>query len=254
MRRLISLILAATALAGPALAGQPVALRAAPAARGAAVTLADVFDGVTGSAAGVVVGPAPVPGTTAVLDAGRVQLAAHAAGLDWDNANGQRRIIVAYGGRAPGPASTADARRAQVLVWTRNLAAGEIVGPSDLQWSDTAIASADAPGDPDLAIGQATRRPLRAGGAVEGRDLASPRVIKRDETISVAYQAEGVSLVLQARALADASYGDRIQVQNLQSKKVIEAVASGPGSAVVGPRADSLKAQAFSPVRTASLR
>jgi flagella basal body P-ring formation protein FlgA len=258
MRSLIAIAAAFTLLAGPAFAGQPVALREAPLAHGASVTLGDLFDGAGREAAGIVIAPAPAAGMTTVLDAGRVQLVASASGLDWANAQGQRRIIVAAGragAAAPAPsASSSTARRSQALVWSRNISAGEIVQPSDLEWSTAAIAASDSPGDPDLAIGRVARRPLRAGLAVEARDLASAKVIKRDETISVAFEAGGISLVLQARALADASVGERVQVQNLQSKKVIEAIAEAPGRAVVGPRAESLKAQAFPSVRTASLR
>jgi flagella basal body P-ring formation protein FlgA len=89
---------------------------------------------------------------------------------------------------------------------------------------------------------------------VERRDLSAAKVIKRDEVISVAFESGGITLVLQARAMGDASVGERVQVQNTQSKKIIEAIASGPGRALVGPRAESLKAQGFPPVHTASLR
>jgi flagella basal body P-ring formation protein FlgA len=60
-----------------------------------------------------------------------------------------------------------------------------------------------------------------------------------------------MSLVLQGQALKDASVGETVQVLNTQSKKTIEAVVSGPGKALVGPRAQALKARAFS---TASIR
>lgn len=255
-----SILTAATltlGVCGTALAGTPVALRAQPVAHGA-VTIADLFDGA-GLVGAVVVAPAPAPGLNAVLDAARVQAVARAAGLDWDNAAGLRRIVVASAAGASLDGARAVARttaaRSQALAYAHNIGAGEIVGPSDLVWSDGVVAPLDAPGDPDLVIGQAARRPLRAGAAVMRTDLAQPVAVHRDETVSVAFDAGGVSLVLQAKALKDAGVGDVVQVQNPTSKKIIEAVVSAPGQAVVGPRADALKAQALSSsVRTASLR
>jgi flagella basal body P-ring formation protein FlgA len=80
-------------------------------------------------------------------------------------------------------------------------------------------------------------------------------VVKRDEVISIAFEADGLMLSLQGKAMADGSVGDSLQVLNTQSKKTIEAVVTGPGQAVVGPRAEALKAAAFHPeLRTASLR
>jgi flagella basal body P-ring formation protein FlgA len=188
-----------------------------------------------------------------VLDAGQVQLAARGAGLDWDNALGARRIVVS-GAAAPGAAKPAATRSVQALTYARNLMAGEIVGAADLAWSNTAIAPADAPGDPDVLIGMAARRPLREGSAVQARDLSAPMVVKRDEMISVVFESGGISLTLQGKAMKDAGVGESVQVLNPQSKKVIEAVVSGPGKAVVGPRAEAIKALAFGPVTTASLR
>lgn len=251
LRALLSLTLAAAAV--PALAGQPVVLKTQPAVGDGAVTLGDLFDGAAGPAAKVVVAPAPGPGLNAVLDAGKVQLAARGAGLDWDNALGLRRIVVS-GAPAPGAAKPAATRSVQALTYARNLMAGEIVGAADLVWSSDAIAPADAPGDPDTVIGMAARRPLREGAAVQARDLSAPMVVKRDEMISVAFESGGISLILQGKALKDAAVGDSVQVLNPQSKKVIEAVVSAPGKAVVGPRADSIKARAFGPLTTASLR
>jgi flagella basal body P-ring formation protein FlgA len=245
----------ALALAAPALAGTPVTLRAAPTATGAAVTLADVFEGADGAAAKAVLAPAPGPGMNAVLDAGRVQLAARVAGFDWANDQSIRRIVVASAtSRAAGPTARAGGqagRAAQALAYARNIAAGEVIQASDLVWSDEVVAGADSPGNPDAAIGQAAKRPLRAGAAVQSHDLASPVAVHRDETISVAYEAGGISLVLQGKAMKDAAVGESVQVLNPQSKKVIDAVVSGPGKAVVGPRAEAIKTAAFS---TASLR
>lgn len=251
--RLAALVLLSAAFAAPAFAGQPVDLRTDLAGHAGVVTLGDLFDGVDGSAAAKIVGRAPV-GTQAVLDAGDVQLAARIAGLDWANSSGQRRIIVSVQAEAAAGSTShrahRHARALQSLVYARNLSAGEIVQASDLEWSEDAVAGFDAPGDPQAVIGMAARLPLRAGAAVSAHELVAPKVIKRDQMISVDYAAEGLSLSLAAKAMGDAAVGDTVQVMNLASKKVIEAVATGPGHAAVGPEADA--ARSLSPFHTAA--
>ena len=54
----------------------------------------------------------------------------------------------------------------------------------------------------------------------------------------------GVRLTLQAKAMGGASVGQSVQLQNVSSKKIIQAVATGPGQAVVGPEAEQIKAAA----------
>jgi flagella basal body P-ring formation protein FlgA len=260
------------ALPAAAFAGQTVALRAQPMSHGAIVTLGDLFDGAEGDAAKVVVSRVPPAGQQSVLEASLVQSIAHNAGLDWNNAQGLHHIIVESGPAAPltrlALRTQADAaphatrlhtvrsRRAdQILVYARNIMAGEIISPADLEWSDDAIGASDTPGEPQAVTGKAARRPLRAGAVCEMHDLDSPKIVHRNEVIDVAYEDDGVRVVLEAKAMSDASVGDPVQVMNIQSKKVIEAVASGPGQAVVGPAAERLKAQAYAPaIRTASLR
>jgi flagella basal body P-ring formation protein FlgA len=241
--RILALAALLAAAAAPALAA-PVSLKAQPTARGASVTLADIFEGATGPGAAVVVARTPSPGLNAVLDAVQVQRTARANGFDWDNTQGVRRIIVSsLAGGASAPAAQA-ARARQVLSYARNINVGEKVDASDLVWSDGLVAPSDAPNDPDAVIGMVARRPLRLGSAVGSHDVAPPKVVRRDEIVSVAYRVNGISLVLQAKAMADAAMGEPVQVMNPQSKKIIEAVASGPGQAVVGPEAQRLKSLA----------
>lgn len=245
-------------LATPACAAD-VTLRDAPVAAGK-VTLGDLFDGA-GQASGVFVAAAGPAGGQAVLDAGAVQLAAKRAGLDWSNSEGRRRILVASvavaasaGGRPAtgGRGATHAGRRTQALAYARNINAGDRVSAADLVWSDEAVAPGDAPADADAAIGKAARRPLREGAAVALHDLANPRVIRRDDLIDVAFEEDGVTLVLQGKALADAAEGETLAVQNTVSKKTLAAVAAGPGRAVVGPAADALKSAPFDPYRLAA--
>jgi flagella basal body P-ring formation protein FlgA len=238
--RLLILAACAVALASPALAGVPVTLRADTANANGIVTLSDLFEG-----AGVA-GSVPVasrPGASVVLDAAVVQAIARRAGLDWANAEGLRKIVVHAGpslGGAPGAAAGARGN-VEVLTYARSLAAGEIVQPTDLVWTKAAAAPADAPGDADAIIGQAAKRPVRAGAVVQAHDVGAAIVIKSGDLVTVAYDNDGVSLSMQGKALGQAGVGDTLSVQNPTSKKTIQAVVTGPGEAVVGPAADQIK-------------
>ncbi|MCA0355696.1 MAG: flagellar basal body P-ring formation chaperone FlgA [Proteobacteria bacterium] len=249
-----------TALSAPAFAGTPVTLRLDTTDTDGRITLGDLFDGVSGPAANLVV--ASRMGPTAVLDAGQVQMSARRAGYDWTNANGVRRIIVRQGAdnggvssgvRTASPAALAGAPSAnvEVLAYARSLSAGEIVQPQDLVWIKMAGAPADAPRDADAVIGMAAKRPLREGAAVGLRDVAAPQVIKTGDLITINYQDGGISLSLQGKAMAGAVAGEVFAVQNTLSKKVIQAVAVGPGTAAVGPQAQTLLARS-QPVRFAA--
>lgn len=239
MKRLL-ITVCALALAGPAFAGQAVSLKYDTTDADGRVTLGDLFDGA-GSASELLV--ATRVGPTVVLDAAQVQVTARRAGLDWTNTQGVRRIIVRQG--VDGAAGLAGAPRAkgnvEVLAYARSLAAGEIVQPQDLIWTKVAAAPTDAPQDADALIGMSAKRPLREGAAASMRDVAAAQVIKNGDIITVTYDSGGISLALQGKAMTAAATGDVVSVQNTLSKKIIQAVATGPGSAIVGPQAQSLQ-------------
>lgn len=254
MRTLKTLLVgavAALALTGPALAGSAVELKADLTDSDGRITLGDLFDDA-GRVTNVVIARGPQAGSSVVLDAASVQHLARVNGLDWANARGFQRLVVRSGAPVGGGAAAAaavapSAASVEVLTYARSLAAGETVRAEDLVWSKVQahLAPADAPRDVDAVIGQAARRPVRSGAPVSGRDLAAPVLIRKGELVSVAYAFGGVNLVLQGAALENASAGEAFSVLNPQSKKTIEAVATGPGRAVVGPEADSLKASRF---------
>jgi flagella basal body P-ring formation protein FlgA len=223
-------------IAGPASAGAPVTLKAVITDPEGHVTLGELFDDA-GPARDVVV--AERIGPSVVLDAAAVQAFAHRYGLDWDNPKGLRRIIVR--GAAARQTSFGDH---EVLTYARNLAAGQIVTAEDLLWSKAvAGVPVDAPANLDVVIGMAARRPLRQGDPVLAHDLVVPTVIKAGDDVLVTYADGAVTLTLQAKATSNAAVGESVSVLNTASKKLIEAVASGPDQAVVGPQALRLKAE-----------
>jgi flagella basal body P-ring formation protein FlgA len=237
MRRAGLILLCGALVASPALAGT-VSLKADIADADGRVTLGELFDGA-GGAAGIVV--ASRVGPSVVLDAAAVQGIARRSGLDWSNPQGLRRIVV-RGGSVQAASATPQRGNVEVLTWTRSLNAGDIIQPQDMTWTRVAGSPPDAPRDADMVIGMTAKRPLREGAVVSQRDVVAQQVIKAGDMVQVTWSDNGISLTLQAKALGAAAVGQSFSVQNPASKKVIEAVATAPGTAVTGPEAQRLKA------------
>lgn len=230
---------AAFAVTSPAFGAQQVELRAPVEAPNGVVTLGDLFDGA-GPAAPTVVASGGPAGGSVILDASQVQALAQAHGLVWPNPDGLNRVIA----RVVAIPASSRARSRSILTYARDIAAGEIVQPEDVAWSSTSSYAppSDAPKDSGVVIGLSARRALRSGSAVSQADVSSPKVIRKDDVITVSYQSGGVKLVLQGKALAAAAVGDQVNVLNTTSKKIIEATVTGPGAAVIGPEADRFRA------------
>ncbi len=252
-----ALVLIATLiLATPAFTA-PVEMWVEPTDEDGRVTLGDLFP-AAGSASDVLV--ARRSGPTVVLDARMVQTRARAAGLDWANTTGLRRIVVRAGAEGAIPAAVAGQAAAEVsrpgatveaLTYVRSLRAGDIVRPEDVAWSEvqTHAAPAGAPQDAEAVIGLSARRALRAGAPVQVRDLTAPQVISQNDLVQVAFIQSGVRLTITGRAMADAAVGENFPVRNTTSDRTIEAVATGPGQAVVGPAARQARTQQFAALR-----
>jgi flagella basal body P-ring formation protein FlgA len=131
--RLLLSVLALAGAASPALAG-PVTLKANPVDDDGRVTLGDVFDGVSGATAGVVIGQRAGP--SIIFDAGGLQAQALRAGLRWDNPTGLSRVVVRAAEAAPAttPTSAAptDAPRAAAAPTLRPAAAMRAIARNDM--------------------------------------------------------------------------------------------------------------------------
>ncbi len=140
----------------------------------------------------------------AVLDAATVQMLASRNGMYWDNPRGQRRIIVTEGTDGGDPFDT--------------------VAPTSPP-APSPVAAAPAP---------------VATPAVQLRKVA---VVKRSEPVKVTWGAKGMALSVTGIATRDAAIGDAVQLQNPTSKKMIDAVITGPGEALAGPAADQFRSR-----------
>ena len=83
------------------------------------------------------------------------------------------------------------------------------------------------------AVGLAARHQLRPGQPLTGGDLMKPEVVQRNETVTMVYQAPGVTLTLRGQAQEAGALGDTIGVLNVDTKRVVQATVAGPGQVTV---------------------
>ena len=128
-------------------------------------------------------------------------------------------------------------RRTQpVLVLARGVASGETIAADmfTVEERDTGRIAGAALADPSQAVGRAARRTLMAGSVLTGNDLVAARLVRRGDTISLVSRQGGVEVRMTGRALADGGENERVSVENLSSRRVVQGVVSAQGDVIVG--------------------
>ena len=88
---------------------------------------------------------------------------------------------------------------------------------------------------PDLAVGRLATRSLQAGNLLHGGALKAPQMIRRGQTVVLSLSEGPIDIQLSGEALGPGAPGDRIQVRNASSRRVVEGVVTdGGGVRVVG--------------------
>ncbi|WP_222875244.1 flagellar basal body P-ring formation chaperone FlgA [Terrihabitans soli] len=87
--------------------------------------------------------------------------------------------------------------------------------------------------DAMLVVGMEVRRALREGQAIRTGDLSEPVLVKSGATVSVVLKTGGLTLTAIGQAMSDGKNGAAIQVMNTQSKRVLQAVVTGPDQVLV---------------------
>ena len=125
-------------------------------------------------------------------------------------------------------------RRSQtVLVLSRGIAPGETI-TADAFVPETRDASrivGAAVADPAQAVGRVARRMLSAGAVLSATDLVAQRLIRRGDNVALVSRRGGVEVRVVGKALGDAGESERVTVENLSSRRVVQGVV-GPGGDV----------------------
>jgi len=139
---------------------------------------------------------------------------------------GGGRIVQTYEGRF-------EVHR-KVPVLSRDIDRGSIVMFEDVTFErmperaiDDAVMSASE------IIGKAARRTLSSGRPLRVIDLEDPRVVTRNQLVTISYRIPGMTLTSRGRSIGEAAVGQAVSVVNLQSNRTIETTATGPGQVAV---------------------
>jgi len=126
-------------------------------------------------------------------------------------------------------------REQAVLVLARGIAAGETLALADMSTvkRDTARIAGSVLSNPEAAVGRVARRALTAGSLLSATDLVAQRVIRRGDSVALVARRGGVEVRMAGKALGDAGEGERVSVENLSSRRVMQGVATELGDVVV---------------------
>ncbi|KRG71206.1 flagellar basal body P-ring formation chaperone FlgA [Pseudoxanthomonas dokdonensis] len=122
-------------------------------------------------------------------------------------------------------------RNQTVLVLNRGIAAGQPISATDFssETRDAARIVGAAIADPMQAVGQVARRTLSAGSVLSPGDLVAPRLIRRGDNVALVSRRGGAEVRMNGKALGDAGENERVMVENLSSRRVIQGVVGAGG-------------------------
>ncbi|MBV1797969.1 flagellar basal body P-ring formation chaperone FlgA [Siccirubricoccus sp. G192] len=117
-----------------------------------------------------------------------------------------------------------------VVLATRRLALGEVIGPGDLRLvrlraERVRPGAAQHPGE---VVGRQLRRPMAGDMPFMAADLAAPSLVEKNALVTMLLEAPGLSLSAQGRALEAAPRGGLVPVMNLASRSIVEGQVIGP--------------------------
>jgi flagellar basal body P-ring formation protein FlgA len=118
-----------------------------------------------------------------------------------------------------------------VVVATRRLALGEVIGPNDARLTRLR-AERVRPGQAQQiaqVVGQELRRPMAIEQGFALVDLGPPSIVQKNALVTLQLESPGISLTVQGRALESAARGGNVPVMNLASRNIVEGIAIAPG-------------------------
>ena len=118
-----------------------------------------------------------------------------------------------------------------VVVAARPLNANHLVSASDIKLAQIDISTVRKAyfQEAKLVIGQQVKYPVAAGVVLSANNVRPQKIVRRGETITLIAEAGLMQVRMTGVALSDAVLGERIRVENISSKRIVEGVVDAPG-------------------------
>jgi flagella basal body P-ring formation protein FlgA len=110
---------------------------------------------------------------------------------------------------------------------------GEVLKASDLTIIKRPKSEGPVLTDLQAAAGLAARHQLHPGQPLHDADLMKPTLVQRNDNVTIIYEAPGLTLTLRGQAQDTGALGDTVNVQNVQTKRIVQGVVSGPGRVTI---------------------
>ena len=120
---------------------------------------------------------------------------------------------------------------ADIMVAARTIPAQTLLGPGD-----ALPAEGEMPGAATAMAeitGKESRVALYAGRPIRLADLGPPAIVERNEIIPLIYNASGLRIETEGRALDRAGVGESIRIMNTASRTSVTALIGADGAAYV---------------------
>ncbi len=113
----------------------------------------------------------------------------------------------------------------KIMTAARALPRGKILTPDDIKpvVRDVAALPYGYFTSADILTGQKLKRAVRPGEVLSPTMVAPAPLVERGQIVWIATKASGIEVRMQGEALADGAAGERINVRNLSSRRILEA-------------------------------
>mgnify|MGYP002717157843 CR=1 FL=1 len=68
---------------------------------------------------------------------------------------------------------------------------------------------------------------------LSANDLAAPRLVRRGDAVELVSRRGGVEVRIAGRAMGDGGVNDRVSVENLSSRKIVQGIVGAGGEILV---------------------